>query len=427
MQFAILLKVATFLGPALASLCSMINGYSYCSDVQKIVYDNVGFSSSYTDVVLMDESGSSLTAAYSFSGDMAPLDEELSVHFRGPLKLSQFAVYYPASGSSKKKRDAAADECSSVKHVHHKHVKRDIVYLTKTVNQFGQVIGASSTAKSEDAVDTVVLAVENSATDAASASATVAAAASDAASSETAQAVAGDWSRTSYYTPGTGLNVTFLNNFGGRGSGVWSSAWGNSLSYANADNSDADTSATLLDDVTIGSNSEFSIWSSDECGDSAEDGDCGYYRAGIPAYHGFAGDTKMFLFEFTMPATSDSGFNADMPAIWFLNAKIPRIGQYISASCWDSGCGEFDAFEILYAQSTKMVSCLHSKQGGSGMCNTNYMTRPTSSSMKAAVIFNGRTIDIQILDDSVSFDSFLDEATVNSWLEVSGAAVTLAD
>jgi hypothetical protein len=33
---------------------------------------------------------------------------------------------------------------------------------------------------------------------------------------------------------------------------------------------------------------------------------------------------------------------ADEPAIWMLNAQIPRTTQYgpSDCSCWESGCGE---------------------------------------------------------------------------------------
>ncbi len=57
---------------------------------------------------------------------------------------------------------------------------------------------------------------------------------------------------------------------------------------------------------------------------------------------GFGGADKVFFVEFSMPMDEDSSFNADMPAIWMLNAQIPRTLQYGNAncSCWESGCGE---------------------------------------------------------------------------------------
>jgi hypothetical protein len=62
----------------------------------------------------------------------------------------------------------------------------------------------------------------------------------------------------------------------------------------------------------------------------------------------FAGAEKAFFLEFSMPDDgSMDGFNANMPAIWLLNTKIPRTQQYGDCSCWKTGCGEFDIFETL--------------------------------------------------------------------------------
>lgn len=91
------------------------------------------------------------------------------------------------------------------------------------------------------------------------------------------------------------------------------------------------------------------------CGDN----DCGYVRLGAVAYRelprfllanartnefadGFNGADKVFMMEYSMPMDGTSGFNADMPAIWMLNAQIPRTLQYGNAacSCWITGCGE---------------------------------------------------------------------------------------
>lgn len=63
---------------------------------------------------------------------------------------------------------------------------------------------------------------------------------------------------------------------------------------------------------------------------------------------GFAGPNKIFFFEFDMPLDGNQGFNGDLPAIWTLNAQIPRTLQYGKAecSCWQSGCGEFDVSSV---------------------------------------------------------------------------------
>ena len=79
----------------------------------------------------MDENtGKCTQQLYSFSGNLSPLDEELSVHFRGPLTLLQFGVYYPSSNS---KRQIDDQDCN-VKHVHHKHKRAtEVVQVTQTV------------------------------------------------------------------------------------------------------------------------------------------------------------------------------------------------------------------------------------------------------------------------------------------------------
>ena len=81
----------------------------------------------------MDENtGKCTQQSYSFSGNLSPLDEELSVHFRGPLTLLEFGVYYPSSsGNSKRQID---DQDCNVKHVHHKHKRAtEVVQVTQTV------------------------------------------------------------------------------------------------------------------------------------------------------------------------------------------------------------------------------------------------------------------------------------------------------
>jgi len=141
--------------------------------------------------------------------------------------------------------------------------------------------------------------------------------------SPSATAVAGSWSRNSYYssTAGTAQNVAFLNTMGGGTvSGVWSSAFGSSLSYASSDGTQAASSPQVLSDMTLASTTQIAIFAGQTC---ASDNGCGYYRNGTVAYHGFGGANKIFLFEFSMP---NSGGN-NQPALWMLNALIPRYVQ----------------------------------------------------------------------------------------------------
>jgi len=70
-----------------------------------------------------------------------------------------------------------------------------------------------------------------------------------------------------------------------------------------------------------------------------------------------------------------TGFNADMPSIWMLNAQIPRTLQYGNAqcSCWESGCGELDIAEGLFSGSTYLKSTLHANTPGG---DSDYLVHP---------------------------------------------------
>lgn len=220
-----------------------------------------------------------------------------------------------------------------------------------------------------------------------------------------------------------------MNYYGGSGSGTWSSCFGNSLSYANSDASGGSSSSVALSDTTVESNVEFVIFSGTECSGN----NCGYYRSNTPAYEGFGGSEKIFVFEFGMPtATTSSSVNDDMPAIWLLNAKIPRTLQYGNSdcSCWSTGCGELDLFEVLSTGEDKLISHIHDGQGDNGSSSggsgsSDYFNRPTSGTMKAAVIFSSdSSIQIVQLDDNTTFDSSLDADTVSSWMNTDSSTAT---
>ena len=117
-----------------------------------------------------------------------------------------------------------------------------------------------------------------------------------------------------------------------------------------------------------------------------------------------------------MPLTGAKGFNADMPAIWIMNAAIALTAQYgenQQCSCWSSGCGELDVFEVLDAGNTRCKSTLHMAPAGG---SSDYFERPVASSIKAAVVFYGRneTAVIQLLDDIVAFSDVLTEGFIES-------------
>lgn len=409
--------------------CEFIDGNNYCKAVSKVSYAGIGFSSSYEDVTKMSDDGSCSQESHLFSGNLSPLDEELSLHFRGPLKLKQFGVYYPASKDKREEEDCD----TTLLHKHHLHKRAtQVVEVTQTI-----YVDAEGNTQTSQGTTTATVGdgeVEETSTPVTSTTSapesTSTGESEDDSDDESSTASPGDWKRSSYYTPGTGDNVVFLNHHGGEGSGVFDYNFGNSISYSNKDCSGGASEATLLDDVTIDSNTEYMIMSNKKC----DGDDCGYYREGIPAYHGFGGQEKMFVFEFQMPEASGSktAINYDMPAIWALNAKIPRTLQYgkKECSCWASGCGELDLFEVLSKGSNKLTSHLHTKQGPNGNTikyggggSSDYFERPYDKTVKAAVIFNGKDVEIMKVDDD--FDEVITKSTVNKWLGESGSKVTI--
>lgn len=271
-----------------------------------------------------------------------------------------------------------------------------------TFEALNRVVAGSSASSASSSVAA-------SSSSAAASSSSAATSSSSAAATETASS--GSWTRKAYYSSESGSadGVVFLNHNGGSGSGVFDYEFGNSLSYASTDGASGASSPQVLSDTQLDSNVEVVIMSDTEC-----DGDCGYVRDGTVAYHGWSGAQKAFLFEFQMPldGNTDSSTNGDMPAIWMLNAQIPRTLQYGNAecSCWTTGCGEFDIFEVLAPGDLRCKSTLHGNINGG---DSDYFKRPTDSTIKAALILNGDNIHIKQLDDDYEFGSSLDEASIS--------------
>ncbi|GAB7354707.1 hypothetical protein MBLNU459_g5124t1 [Dothideomycetes sp. NU459] len=433
---------ATFSG-AVADLCADGSvddaGNWYCQEVTAITYTGLEGAGSYNKVTNMNSnSGSCSSSAYAYSGSMAPLDEEVSLHFRGPLQLKQFAVYTPSSSSSsskKAKRSAMHRHGHAHEHLH-KH-KREAAENKRQVGSEviatidGQVVSwineysGEATTAAASAATTSAAATSAAASSAAtsltfSAVAKAASVASSSAaassSSSSSSSSSGSWTQQAYYdaSSGTADGVTFLNHNGGSGSGVFDYKFGNSLSYSSDDGTAGASSPQVLADTQLDSNVEVVIMSDKECSGS----DCGYVRPGTVAYHGFDGAQKAFLFEFQMPldGNTDAATNGDMPAIWMLNAQIPNTLQYGAAdcSCWTTGCGEFDIFEVLAPGDLRAKSTLHGNIAGG---DSDYFSRPTGSTIKAAVILNGSNIHIKVLDDSFDFGSSLDASTISDICE----------
>lgn len=312
-----------------------------------IHFSNVGFAGTYTPVkklskVDSDDCSCEVADREWFSGTDAPLSTYLSVHFRGPLTLNQFAFY-----------DSPSFQISDS--------------------------GSSS-----------------------------------------------DWTRRAYYNSSTqtGENVTFVT-----AAGDSSKCLGKALTYADSDGTSKASSATLLkDDNLISSDEEYAIFSNVSCPKSGLNKGCGVYRSGIPAFYGFGGVTKMFLFDFEMPRETQSNSSSfdyyDLPAIWLLNDHIPRTAQYPqngNCSCWASGCGEYDIFEALNGtERDHFYSTFHTFQGienlNLGIQSYGYIPRDTSNSMKGGVIFDSAGNVISFLSNSTKFDSSLTYNDINSIL-----------
>lgn len=309
------------------------------SAVDKIVFENVGFTGYYYDVesytdITSEDCVCKLSPTFTvFEGANAPLNEELSVHLRGPISLKSFGYY-------------VTDDLSS-----------------------------------------------------------------------------GTWDRLAYYDSESqnATNVTFLKN-----GGDFSPCAGYALTYLSANGSGTASESTVLESNNlIESDQEYTILSASKCGESSALGDCGFYREGIPAFHGFYGSTKMFLFEFEMPeATDDTNTTHNMPAIWFLNAKIPRTSQYnanTSCSCWASGCGELDIFEVLNSSKPlQLDSTIHDYQGTgdieTGLEASDYFTRDTSGTMKGGVVFTSDRKITVFMDSDMSIDESIDASDVSNWI-----------
>ncbi|KAK5134351.1 hypothetical protein LTR08_006531 [Meristemomyces frigidus] len=400
-------------------------GNWYCQKVDAITYTGVGGTGSYNKITGMftENSGYCTSAAQGYSGSMSPLDEEVSMHIRGPIQLKQFAVYTPSSAS--KKRSAHARRHAHG-HVHQHHARDaavgDLVVATingvveSWTNEYSGEAStsapASSATEAPATYSAAVSVIQNNVV--ASSSSAAAASSTLDSSSDSTTSSSGGWSRTAYYDSesGTKDGLVFLNHNGGSGSGSFDYTFGNSLSYASADGCSGVSEPTTLEDTTLPSSEEIVIMSDTKC----DGDDCGFVRNDTVAYHGFDGSSKAFFFEFQMPdsgETSTSEYDpVNMPAVWMLNAQIPRTLQYGNAdcSCWESGCGEFDIFEVLAAGDTRMKSTLHGNIAGG---DSDYFARPTGSPQKAVMLLNNNNIHIKLLDSSTDFGSTMDMDFIN--------------
>ncbi|GAM82424.1 hypothetical protein ANO11243_004030 [Dothideomycetidae sp. 11243] len=441
------LAAAGLTARAAAQACVQSGGNWYCNQVNTVAYTNFGSSGSYNGITAMDETtGQCSFAPVAYSGSMAPFDEELSIHIRGPFSLKQFAFYTPSSASTvsnvkktkgrkKKGKGKSRRNLQDTNLLERNLHERDLLstvhcpnanetYFTVdgkrfqiecAMNRQGQMALSYQpnfgSCIQQCAQTTGCVQATSSALGPRDYIPGVAGArlvSTDTTKSQDSDGSA--YTRQSYYNSASqsATGVTFLNNLGGGTfPGIWSTTFGNSLGYASSSGLLPAMSSTVLADTTLPSTSEISLWTSSECTSANP---CPYSRPKSVAYHGFGGASKIFLFEFQMPHDASG---ADMPALWFLNARIPRTQQYGACSCWGNtnGCGELDAFEVLTGGEERMISAVHGEQAAT---DPNYFPRPTTSTMKAAVSFNGAQAVLRVLDDSFDFSEGLTQSQVDA-------------
>ncbi|KAF2230772.1 hypothetical protein EV356DRAFT_435485, partial [Viridothelium virens] len=402
---------------------------------------------SYNKVVEWDwENGQCSQAQQPYNGPMSPLDEEVSMHFQGPMYLRQFAVYTPSASteSGKSKRQLTHLHGHGHRAFHDMKKERkiqeravgDIVYATidgQLVSWINSYSGPPAPATATGGREPVAMSPASIAAPAYTADTTMAlapaaplpaaapppvaahpppaapppAAAPPAAAPPAADPPpaapssigSGAWSQIAYLNTkqakSHSFGISFLNKLGVL------DAFGLTLAYAAADG----TATVALQNETpesnyyIPSNSEIVMMSDKKCDAS----DCmGALRTPGMSFHGWPGAEKAFFIEFSMP---DDGIttppNGNKPAIWMLNAQIPRSVQFGNAECspWSTGGGELDVFEVLESGNPNATVTLHSNINGGGNA---IFERPTdkNSPIKFAVVFYDNGAHMQILDES---------------------------
>jgi hypothetical protein len=199
------------------------------------------------------------------------------------------------------------------------------------------------------------------------------------------------------------------------------SAFGNSLSYVTSNGARVASVSTPFDGTLETSELEMAVFSDRDC-----DHDCDYWRPNATSHFGWSGSSKAFFIEFQMDhyqnQGSDQGMISDAPAWWFLNAAIPRILQYgndrnnIPCSCWSTGCGEFDAFEVFGNGEERAKSTLH-RQGNLEGGDSNYFQRPVGRMLKFGVVWHYPHITALVLNDSFDFTTSLTDEQIQQLVQ----------
>lgn len=223
-------------------------------------------------------------------------------------------------------------------------------------------------------------------------------------------------------------NVTFLAHVGDS-----SSCLGKALSYIKQDGVTPDTKNGAPGKYMQRlSGVEYLIYSNISCPKSGSKNGCGVYRDNIPAFYGFSGTTKMFLFEFSMPNDTVSKNSSDyynQPRIWLSSDSLPRVtsnyGYQSNCSCIFQGCGSVDVFA---ANSTVMDSTLSSFQGLNGnttadiasmirgVTGNGQYARPFNTTVTGGIIFDTAGNVVTFLTDNLDFAQNISFSNINAML-----------
>lgn len=239
-----------------AGTAQEINGNWYCSEVTAVIYTNFPGFGSYKKITDMDaSSGDCSSERYNYSGSLSPLNEELSLHIRGPTWLKQVAVYTPTTVANDKRSTkpndhhrrhaaaAAVHHHRGHQHLHHRHGKVEEVeesqlskravgdlvsatidgQLVSWINEYAGP-GVATNAPVVGAVDDTSASASNADTtedlETTSQSPTLSSTTPTSTSSSSTQpatATSDGWSRQAYFNAasGTAEGLSFLNHFGG--------------------------------------------------------------------------------------------------------------------------------------------------------------------------------------------------------------------
>jgi hypothetical protein len=237
--FGILLSSAQALDHC-ASGSTEVNGNRYCQAVQRIAYENIGATGTYNKVDGMstDNGGFCNFTPFTYSGVLAPFDEDLSIHLRGPIELKQFAVYVPSqSVLSLSKRDDVGESTSrsTVTTTTTATVQASpvvtvtvVTIVTVSINDCGSEASPTLTQHPSEVQDPPQVQSSSNHQDPSQVQdppQVPASASSPSAIGSTipSKANPGDWKQTGYYNPDDKVSngFVFLNNLGGSQSGDW--------------------------------------------------------------------------------------------------------------------------------------------------------------------------------------------------------------